>query len=64
MPTVLRNALLIRGPGSAAQHDRTMLRITGRTLHRVRDAISQDGEVCACSSAFAMERKSCHAMRL
>src|ERR1700688_3619385 len=25
------------GPGSAEQRDRTMLRIAGRTLHRVRD---------------------------
>src|SRR5258708_7372017 len=27
----------LMGPGSAAQRDRTMLRIAGRTLHRVRD---------------------------
>src|SRR5258708_25789933 len=29
--------LALIGPGSAAQRDRTMLRIAGRTLHRVRD---------------------------
>jgi hypothetical protein len=29
------------GPGSAVQRDRTMLRIAGRTLHRVRDTRSR-----------------------
>ncbi len=28
------------GPGSAEQRDRTMLRIAGRTLHRVRDTLA------------------------
>ena len=28
------------GPGSAEQRDRTMLRIAGRTLHRVRDTVT------------------------
>jgi hypothetical protein len=45
-PRLRRDALLIRGPwlqhesvgpGSAVHRDRTMLRIAGRTLHRVRD---------------------------
>ena len=34
---ILRTASVCVGPGSAEQRDRTMLRIAGRTLHRVRD---------------------------
>ncbi len=49
-PLLRRRALLIRGPdsndesvdpGSAEQRDRTMLRIAGRTLHRVREAAAR-----------------------
>jgi hypothetical protein len=58
-------AILLRvGRGSREQRDRMMLRIAGRTLHRVRDTMPQDEEVCACSSAFAIARRSCHVMRL
>jgi hypothetical protein len=48
-PPSRRAALLIRGllriprlvgPGSAEQRDRTMLRIAGRTLRRVRDTLT------------------------
>jgi len=46
-PLLRHGALLLRGPfvlasvgpGSAEQRDRTMLRIAGRTLHRVRDTV-------------------------
>jgi hypothetical protein len=52
------------GPGSAKRRDRTMLRIAGRTLHRVRDTRPQVAGFFACSSALAIERKSCQAIFL
>src|SRR5467141_1708543 len=47
------------GPGSAEQRNRTMLRIAGRTLHRVRDARGSRGRVVICPSGSFVSSPLC-----
>src|SRR6267154_5954084 len=47
------------GPGSAEQRNRTMLRIAGRTLHRVRDTRGARAAVVICPSGSFVSSPVC-----